>query len=90
MRYSMGIAVLGLVVLAGCATPPSTKAPAAAVNADAGQQTATAAVKKPKNCIVGTRLCTHEQEADPSVQGMSNEGLADSQRGHASGWTGPK
>jgi len=89
MRYSVGIAVLSLIVLAGCSAPPNTKAPAAAVNADAEQQTATAAVKKPKNCIVGTRLCTHEQQVDPSVQGMSNEALADTERGHPMGWKGP-
>jgi len=89
MRRSMGFAVLSLVVLAGCATPPSTKAPAAAVTADAEAQTATAAAKKPKNCIVGTRLCTHEQQVDPSVQGMSNEALADTERGHPMGWKGP-
>ena len=31
MRYSVGIAVLGPAVVAGCAAPPNTKAPAAAV-----------------------------------------------------------
>ena len=88
MRYSMGFAVLSLVALAGCATP-DTKAPAAAVSADAQAPTQTAsAVKKPKNCIVGTRVCSKEQEVDPSVLGMSGEALGDSTRGHPAGLNG--
>lgn len=89
MRLSMGFAVLGLVALAGCASPPNTAAPSQAVNADAQQQTADAAAKKPKNCIVGTRLCTKEQQVDPSVQGMSGQALGDSQRGHPTGYSAP-
>jgi hypothetical protein len=88
MRFSLGFAVLGLVALAGCASPPNTGAPAQAVTADA-QSDAAAAVKRPKNCIVGTRLCTKEQQFDPSVQGMSGEALADSQRGHPMGYSAP-
>ena len=88
MRYSVGFAVLSLVVLAGCAAP-DTKPPAAAVSADAQpQQTATATVKKPKTCIVGTRVCSKDQEVDPSVQGMSGDALDDSMRSHPGGFHG--
>ncbi|HMA49141.1 MAG TPA: hypothetical protein VKP60_05255 [Magnetospirillaceae bacterium] len=86
MRFTLGFAVLGLVALAGCASPPNTATPAQAVTADAQDPTA-AAVKKPKNCIVGTRVCTAEQQVDPSVQGMSGEALGDSQRGHPMGYS---
>ncbi|GEM_PF-5703367 len=81
---SVAVAVLSLVALAGCATP-DTKAPATAVSADAQQDAAPSAAKKPRNCIVGTRLCTHEQEVDPSVTGMSGQALGDARRGHEVG-----
>jgi hypothetical protein len=78
----VGIAVLSLVALAGCATP-DTSAPATAVSADAQQQAAPAL--KPKNCLVGSRLCTHEPQVDPSVTDMSGQALGDAQRGHQVG-----
>jgi len=86
MRYSMVFAVLGLVALAGCSTP-DTKAPAAVASADSQSQsqTAEASARKPKNCIVGTRLCTHENEVDPSITNMSGAALGDARRGHEVG-----
>lgn len=80
MRYSMGFAVLSLVALAGCATP-ETKAPATAAAADSQDQSAST-VKKPKNCMTGSHMCTAERQIDPSVGSMSGEALADALRGH--------
>ena len=87
MRLTKGFAVLGLVALAGCASAPKTTAPGQAVTADTAQTAAATPAKKPKNCIVGTRLCTNDQQVDPSVQGMSGEALGDSQRGHPMGYS---
>lgn len=88
MRLSFGFAVLGLIALAGCASPPNTAAPAQAVTADATKTAAAAA--KPKFChTTGSRVCTPEQQVDPAVLGMSNEALADSQRGHPMGYSAP-
>jgi invasion protein IalB len=88
MRLATGFAVVGLAALAGCASAPTSKAPADAVTADA-QQTATPAAARPKTCIVGTRICTKEQEVDPSVMGMSAEALGDAERGHPLGYSAP-
>jgi hypothetical protein len=85
MRFTLRFAVLGLVALAGCASPPNTAAPGQAVTADAQQTGTPAPAKRPKNCIAGTRVCSREQEVDPSVMGMSNEALGEAERGHPSG-----
>ncbi len=90
MRFSVGFTAIALMALAGCASPPKTTAPASAVSADAGAQQTASATKKPKNCITGTRVCTHDEEIDPSVMGMSNEALLDSERGHPMGYSAPK
>lgn len=88
MPLAKGFAVVGLVALAGCASPPNTSAPTRAVTADA-QTVSAASVRKPKNCIVGSHLCTTEQQVDPSVQAMSREAFADAKRGHPIGFSAP-
>lgn len=87
MRFIAGFAVLGLTALAGCASPPNTAAPAAAVAADS--QAPANAVAAPKSCIVGSKICTKEKQVDPSVLGMSGDALGDAQRGHAIGYSAP-
>ena len=87
MRFTAGFAILGLAVLAGCASPSNTDAPAPKVAADA--QSAPNAVAAQKSCIVGTKICTKEKQVDPSVQGMSGDALGDAQRGHPHGYSSP-
>lgn len=89
MRFAIGCAALGLIALAGCASAPNTaKSNAAAatpVTADT-QQVAAALVKPKTNCITGTKICSKDQQVDPSVQGMSGDALGDAQRGHPIGY----
>ena len=88
MRLTKGFAVLGLVALAGCASQPSTTAPAANVAAN-GQQ-AEAAVVKPKYCQTGSKICTSEQQSGINVGSMSGDALRDAIRGHVVSGQGPQ
>ena len=91
MRLSVGFSAIILIALAGCASPPKTNAPAPAVSADAGAEQTASTAKKLKTCLItGSRLCTHEQEVDPSVMGMSSEALGDAERGHPLGYSAPR
>lgn len=87
MRISVGFAALGMLVVAGCSSPPDTTAPAQPVSADA-QQAAAPAAHRVKTCPTGQRLCSGN-ERSPDVGVMSGQALGDATRGHAPGWIGP-
>jgi len=82
MRFFMGLTGLGLVALAGCATPPKSTAPAPVVAADSQAPAAAPVAKKPKNCILGSHVCTTEPQVDPSVEGIDTGSMDDDRRTH--------
>jgi hypothetical protein len=84
MRISIGLAVIGLIALAGCASPPpDNTAAGSAVHADA------VAANAAKHCPTGSRVCTKEQQVDPAVASMSGAALGDATRGHTTnGYSG--
>ena len=90
MRSTRAFAVMGLLALAGCASPSNTPAPAAQVAANGqaaadAQDPTAAAVKKPKTCIVGTRVCSKDQQLDPAVSSMDGVAFGQMMQGHQVG-----
>lgn len=84
MRLSLVVTALSVISLAACSSAP--KAPSAPVQAnqataptsdataDAGQQ----AKPRKKYCNTGSRLCSDQPDADPTVGGGLASGLSNS------------